>query len=267
MAKIVETGHAKNVANFYHLVLICSALGTKFNPVSPKLSLAAMNQLHQDANSVIKALDTSRGNYVQVIKQRKTLFDGLSSLSTRIIRSLRPLGLNAGVIENLKGISRKIQGKGKAKSSESNTATTTTNTANTTTNAPTTTTNTANSTAIDTEANKISVSQMSFDSRLANFQKMIEVLKADPNYKPNEVELNVLSLEAYLAQLQSGNMAAAMAGNEYIRGRQNRNQVLYLQDGNLHDTAMSLKDYLLSVLGSTSVEYKQARKIKFAKRI
>lgn len=258
MSKIVETGHAKNVANFYKLVLICNALGAKFNPVSPKLSLIAINQLQQNSSNIIKALDTSRGNYIQTIKQRKTLFDSLSSIATRVINSLRPLGLNAGVIENLKGINRKIQGKGKIKSIESNNNDTTSNTNNTNTNNNATTTT-------DTEVNKISISQMSFDSRLANFQKMIEVLKADPNYKPNEQELTIAGLEIYLAQLESANMAAAVSGNEYIKSRQNRNHILYLQDGNLYDTAMDLKNYLLSALGTASVEYKQARKIKFSK--
>lgn len=258
MSKINESGHAKNVANFFQLIVICTNLGAKFNPANANLSLANINSIHQSSNDAIKALDTARGSYIQAIKNRKSMFDLLNPLATRIMNALRPLNLNKGVIENLKTINRKVQGRRKyvPKTNNNN---------NTDQNPDEVTANTENETQNDKEINKISTSQMSYDNRLANFQKMIEMLNADPQYKPNETELTIAALNDYLTQLQNANIAVIIESNNYIKNRNNRNQIIYLQDNNLYDTAMILKAYLQSVLGNNSEDYKKARKLKFSK--
>jgi hypothetical protein len=60
MAKISETGHAKNVANFTQMVTICTSYGAKYNPSNPTLQLAQMNSSLALAKDCIAALNKAK---------------------------------------------------------------------------------------------------------------------------------------------------------------------------------------------------------------
>jgi hypothetical protein len=59
--------------------------------------------------------------------------------------------------------------------------------------------------------NSISVSQQSFDNQVDHFAKLIQTLTAETLYKPNEVELQVASLNTLLTDLKAKNKAVITA--------------------------------------------------------
>lgn len=258
MATVIEVGHAKNVANFRALILICSQLGSQYDPSNEDYSLDSLNTIYKAADAAVKSVDAARGQYVQAIKPRQANFHGLGSLCTRIVKSLNLLRIDAGVIEAIKGVNRKIQGQKKSGSKFSNDVFEDVVNVNTengeTTVAP----------VVDTESSKISSSQLSYDSKLANFRRMIELLSAEPKYIPNEKQLQIVSLNDYYNQLENANITAFSTGLQLINARAKRNDILYNNPNNLYRIALDIKDYLLSAIGSNSPIYKQARKLRFS---
>jgi hypothetical protein len=73
---------------------------------------------------------------------------------------------------------------------------------------------------------EISSSQMSFDSRLDNFDKLIKLLSSIPAYAPNEPDLKVEALTALYNDLKAKNMAVINAETPLSTARIARNEVL-----------------------------------------
>jgi hypothetical protein len=70
---------------------------------------------------------------------------------------------------------------------------------------------------VDESKQSISASQMSFDSRIANFEELINLLVSSGKYKPNESDLKISALEAMLVEMKAKNIAAVIAVNKSPR--------------------------------------------------
>ena len=104
---------------------------------------------------------------------------------------------------------------------------------------------------------------MSYDSRLDNFFKLIQLLSSVPEYNPNEKELKIEHLNTILDDLKAKNTAVVETTTPLSNARISRNDILYRNDVGLCDVAMDVKTYIKSVFGATSPQYKQVSKIKF----
>jgi hypothetical protein len=76
------------------------------------------------------------------------------------------------------------------------------------------------------EVNEISSSQLSFDNRIDNLDKLINLLGSIPEYNPNETELQVASLTTLLEDLRTKNDAAIDATTPLSNARIARNNIL-----------------------------------------
>ncbi|HLN54424.1 MAG TPA: hypothetical protein VK207_00450 [Bacteroidales bacterium] len=108
-----------------------------------------------------------------------------------------------------------------------------------------------------------SVSQMSYDNRINNFQDLVQLLKGIVPYKPNETELQVDSLDKYKEDLIKKNAAVVNAYLALQTARAARNELLFRPGTGLIDVAQDAKAYMKSIFGSTSPEYKQVSKLEF----
>lgn len=116
------------------------------------------------------------------------------------------------------------------------------------------------------EARKyISASQLKFDSRIENLDKLIQLLKAQGSYAPNETELSIAGLTTLLDTLKSTNSAAIVAETALSNARLQRNMGLYDDVSGLVYVGKSAKIYIKSVFGPSSPEFKQVSKLKFIK--
>jgi hypothetical protein len=106
---------------------------------------------------------------------------------------------------------------------------------------------------------------MSFDSRIANFEEIINLLASSGSYKPNEDDLKISALETFLADMKAKNAAAVNAVNEARAARIARDRTLYNDADGIIALANLVKKYVKSLFGAQSPQYKQLTALKFRK--
>lgn len=111
----------------------------------------------------------------------------------------------------------------------------------------------------------ISASQMSFDSRVENMDKLVQFLTNLPNYAPNETDLNVAGLTILYNNMVATNDAVIVAYTPLSNARIARDVNMYTEKTGLVYLAGDVKSYVKSVYGGTSPQYKQISKLKFTK--
>ena len=243
MASTSETGHAKNVANFEKLVAETSAFGTAFNPSKAALKLAELNAQLATARAAVAAVNSAEPAYKNAVSARDAAFAPLGKLITRINNALKASDTTTQEDESALTLVRKLQGRrATAKKTEDEKKA---------------------AAAEGKEIVEISSSQMSFDSRLDNFDKLIKLLSSIPAYAPNEPELKVEALTALYNDLKAKNMAVINAETPLSTARIARNEILYKQNTGVVDISVDVKNYVKSVFGATSPQYKLISNLKF----
>ena len=243
MASTSETGHAKNVANFDELISFVTGYRESYNPSKATIKLDALKALSDHAKNSINAVSSMEPAYKSAVAAREVVFIPLSKLTTRIMNSIKATDTTVQVDENARTLVRKIQGvRATAKKTEDEKK------------------------ALAEKGKEvvvISTSQMSYDNRLDNFFKLIQLLSSVPEYSPNEKELKIEHLNTILDDLKAKNAAVVESYIPLSNARIRRNDLLYKENTGLYDVALDVKNYIKSVFGATSPQYKQVSKIKF----
>jgi len=243
MASTSETGHAKNVANFDDLISFVTGYGTAYNPSKATIKLTALQTLSTSAKTAINAVNAALPAYSNAVAAREAAFEPLSKLITRVNNALKATDTTEQVDESAKTLVRKIQGtRASAKKTDEEIAT---------------------ATAEGKETKEISSSQMSYDSRLDNFDKLIKLLTSVTLYAPNEADLKVTALTTLYNDLKAKNTAVVTATTPLSNARIARNEILYKTNTGLVDIALDTKTYIKSLYGATSPQYKQVSKLEF----
>lgn len=237
---IIETGHAKNVANFEDFISFITAYGATYNPTKTAIKLANLNTLLTTAKADLLNVTTKTIAFNNATNARVILFEPLRPLSTRLVNAFSATDATAEMIKDAKAINRKLQGK-RAKEIQ----------APADPNAP--------------APNNISTSQQSYDQLIEHFTKLIELLKSEPTYTPNETELKIVTLTAQLTALKTANTNVTNAYTAVSNARIARDKTLYKEQTGLYDITGDVKNYVKSLFGATAPEYKQISKIKFTK--
>lgn len=243
MSSTSETGHAKNVANFQDLISFCNGYGASYNPNKASITLAALGTKQTEAITALAAVNTNIPPSTNAINQREILFNPLNKLITRVLNAVAASDVSKQVIDDVKTIARKLQGKRATPKIP------------TIIDDPTT--------AADESQKSISASQMSFDQRIQNMDKLIQLLTSLPGYKPNEPELSIAALTTLFNNMIAANTAAINAYTPLSNARIERNKILYNEITGLVTVAANVKTYIKSLFGATSPQYKQVSKLKF----
>lgn len=238
----IETGHAKNIANFDELVSYATSYGAAYNPSKASIKLAALQTLSTNSKNAISAVNTALPVYSNAVAAREVAFEPLGKLVTRAINALKASDTATQVIENARTLVRKLQGKKATpkKTDEEKAA----------------------AKANGKEIKEISSSQMSYDNRLANFDKFIKLLSSVPQYAPNETELKTATLITVFNDLKAKNTAVINAATALSNARLNRNSILYKENTGMVDIALDIKTYIKSVYGAGSPQFKQVSGLK-----
>jgi hypothetical protein len=253
MSNFSEVGHAKNVDNFEDLINRCTGFGVSYNPSLNAIKVANMSTLRTNALASLANAVTAFTAYATAIDNRQIIFDPLQKMATRIINALKASGANDQIIKDALTINRKIQGKRAKPIKEVE--------------------NSETQKMVDPNVPidpnvpvNISVSQLSFDSMVEHYSKLIALLTTVTAYNPNEPELKVVGLNTLLTSMKASNTTAITATTNFINARIARNTLLYAKDTGLVDVAQDSKSYVKSVFGATSAQYKSVSSIKFTKR-
>ena len=243
MTNTSETGHAKNVTNLESLITSIIALGTTYNPSRDSIKLAALQTLLDQSKESLNAVNIAQATYSNAVAARKVAFEPFGKLITRVMNSLKASGASTQVVQSARTIVRKLQGRrASAKITEEEKK------------------------ALEAEGkevNQISASQMSFDNRIENFDRLIMLLSSIPLYNPNEEELKVETLKALHNQLKEKNTEVILPIVQLSNSRIARNKILYSENTGLVDVALDSKTYIKSIFGATSPQYKQISKLRF----
>ena len=243
MASTSETGHAKNVANFDDLISFALGYGATFNPSKASLKVTALQTLSTSAKAAINAVNAALPAYSNAVAARETGFEPLSKLITRVMNALKATDTTEQVDESARTLVRKIQGsRATAKKTDEEKKALA---------------------AEGKETKEISSSQMSYDSRLDNFDKLIKLLTSVTLYAPNEADLKVTALTTVYNDLKAKNAAVVNATTPLSNARISRNDILYKANTGLVDIALDTKTYIKSLYGATSPQYKQISKLDF----
>jgi hypothetical protein len=245
MASTTEQGHNRNAANFDKLLTYCISYGTTYNPSKAALKIAATQAQATAARNSLTTVNSLTPAYKNAVAARITIFNPLDKLITRLSNALKASDTTPEVNDAARTIIRKLQGR----------------------RATPKKTDEEKKTAADAgnEIVEISTSQLSYDNRLDNFDKLIKLLASIPQYNPNEAELKITALTAYYNDLKAKNTAVINAEVPLNNARIARNNLLYKDIVGLVDTATSIKTYIKSVFGASSPQYKAVSKLLFVK--
>ena len=243
MASTSETGHAKNVANLDDLISFVTGYGAAYNPSKATLKLTALQSLSTNAKNSINAVNAALPAYSNAVAARETAFEPLNKITTRVMNAIKATDTTDQVDESAKTLVRKIQGtRATPKKTEEEKAA---------------------AKAAGKETKEVSTSQMSYDSRLDNFDKLIKLLTSVTLYAPNEADLKVAALTTLYNDLKAKNAAVVAATTPLSNARISRNDILYKANTGLVDIALDTKTYIKSLYGATSPQYKQVSKLEF----
>lgn len=244
MASTTETGHAKNVATFEDLISFCTGYGVTYNPSKATLKLPALATQNTGAIAALQAVKVAKTAFDNATNARELTFKPLKSRSTKIINALEATDAEQQTIDDAKTTNSKIQGK-RAKAVVQPDA---------------------KALAAGAEPVKTaSTSQQSYDKLIDHFAQLIETLTAETNYLPNEPDLQVSTLTALLTDLRAKNTDVINATTSLSNARIERDEALYATDSGLVDTAQDVKQYVKSLFGATSPQYKQVSGLKFTR--
>ena len=238
MASTSETGHAKNVSNFETMISYCTGYGATYNPSNSEILLSELTTLHNQSKDVVKLVNITVSPFNDAEGQRKLIFKPLKPLSTKVLGALRGVNAPSTVIADAETINRKIQGK-RADNSVEETP------------------------VGETPKDKISVSQQSFDMQIDHFDKLIQLVTIEPKYTPNEIPLKVITLNGFKTQLEIINTAVKNAYTPYSSAMIARDKKLYDPQTGLVERAQVVKNYVKSIFGASSPEYKLINKLRF----
>ena len=238
MASISETGHAKNVSNFETMITYCTGYGAIYNPSNSEIMLPELTNVYSESKATLKEVKVTKAPFDDVDGQRKTLFKPLKPLSTKVLGALKGVNAPATVIADAETINRKIQGK-RADNSVVETP------------------------VGETPKDKISVSQQSYDLQIDHFEKFIELLTIEPKYIPNETPVKVVTLNDYKTQLENINTAVKNNYVPYSTALIARDKRIYDPQTGLVERTQVVKNYVKSIFGAASPEYKLMNKLRF----
>jgi hypothetical protein len=245
MASTSDISHAKNVTNFNSLISAVLTIGQPYNPSKDSIKLPALQSLLTAASKALIELNFAQSANSLAIDQRELAFKPMGSLFTKVNNALKASGSSVQADDTAKTIFRKLQGKrASAKFTEEEKAA---------------------MEAEGKEVNQISSSQMSYDDRVENFEKLISLLQSIPEYNPNEEDLKIETLQTLSDDLKTKN-------NEVIRtqfvldtARGVRNDLLNKSLTGVVDIAADVKSYIKSVFGASSTQYKLVSGLRFVK--
>ena len=233
MASSSETGHTKNVSNFKTAITYCNGYGASYNPSNPALAIPELTTKQQKSKETLDVVKKTDANYKKAEGLRKLAFKPLKNLGTKIIAALVSAQAPKSVIDDASAVNAKIQGK-----------------------------RVDNSEPAESKKRN-SVSQQSYDLQIDHLEKLIEIVAAEEKYNPNEDALKVATLIDYKVKLEKANNFAKDNYSPYSDALVARDKMLYDPETGLVTIAKLIKNYVKSVFGASSPEFKKINKLRF----
>ena len=238
MASTSETGHNKNVTNLETLIIRCEGFGAQYNPTNSLIVIPNLTTYYQESKQLVKEVKTTEAPFNEVEGRRAIVFKPVKPTGTKFLNALKGANAPSSVIADAETINRKLQGKR------------------------------ADNTPVETPIgatpkDRVSVSQQSYEMQVDHFEKLIELGTIEPSYNPNEIPLKIATLTAYKNELLAINTEVKTKYVPYSNALKSRNAKLYNPETGIVSITQMVKNYVKSVFGASSAEYKSISKLTF----
>jgi hypothetical protein len=246
-----ESGDKKLIGNFRKLIDEAAA-DPAYNPANNKHKVTTLEAQYTAADAAVNAVAAARAPNKLAITDREDEFRTLRPLAVRSRNYLKASGAPVGVVEDADTFIRKLGGGRKSPKLKDD---------------PNTPQNEATQGNVGGGggAGSGSASQMSYENQIGNFESYIEIVKNVSTYTPNEADLKVAALTALAARLTAKSNAVSTTAATLDQARGVRDQLLYLNDDSVVNTAKLVKAYVQAALGSASQLYKKIKGLQFVK--
>lgn len=243
MANNTETGYAKIIANFFELLGYILGFGKEYNPSRKNIKPEEMEATGTRCKNSMETVRISAVTYKNAVAERESAFAPLSKLATRLFNTLKASVEDKRISDIAVSYLRKLQGRrAKAKRTDEEKK-------------------------ADIEAgvefSEVSSSQMSYDSRIENFDLLIQVAANTASYQPNEPDLQVATLKEYSNTLKAKNAAVTAAKAALFNARKLRNELMNKEITGLVDVAMDAKTYIKGAFGPGSPQFRKVASLAF----
>jgi hypothetical protein len=213
-----------------------------YNPGNNKHKISALEAQYTAGAAAVAAVAAARAPNTLAITDRETKFGGLRPLAVRSRNYLKASGAPAGKVEDADIFIVKLSGGRKSPKVKSDP------------NAPE-----------NAGKGSSSASQMSYENQTGNFLSYIEIVKNISEYGPNEGDLKVTALTAFATELVASSNAVSTTTATLDQARGVRDQLLYLSDDSIVNTALRVKAYVQAALGTASQLYKKVKGLRFSR--
>ncbi|HTH55183.1 MAG TPA: hypothetical protein VL728_04010 [Cyclobacteriaceae bacterium] len=236
--------NVKTVAAFEELVSRCSGYGG-YNPGSPNLQLNVINAIPAQAREALQSVKVAKTDYEKATNDREIAFNAMKRLCPQVVSALKAVRATKQTVADARAMVRSMTGFKAADRKPVETP--------------------ASAALIEPAKKGMSGLPKNFEALAEYFAKLVQTVSTVEQYTPNEEYLSLASLQAMLDHLREMNRNVIETKARLGKARGQRNDLFYTADGNLCDIARTVKDYVKSVYGPSSDQYKQLVKISFNK--
>lgn len=242
-----EAGDKKLLGNFRKLIDFVSA-DPNYNPANTKLTVAQLELKYTAGQDATEGLLAERGPHKLSITDRKLGYDELPTRFTRSFNMFKASGAPDEIVDDAKTYKFKIDGTRRSPRTQ-----------------PTDGGNsgTAGGEPTGGEGTTHSASQTSHENLLGHASAYLAIVRNVAAYNPNEADLKVPALEAFIAGLEVKNNAVNTAFVAVSQARGVRDRLLYTDDDSIVDIALLVKAYVKAAFGTQSELYKRIKGLEF----
>lgn len=239
----METGHAKNVANFETTTIILNNLGAVYKPSQALILLSALQTKLAEAKSALAAVDAAAADKTISTDEVQAEFEGLDKYVVNIKRTVAVELNDEALNADLQNIANRFTSNTRATGLPDDPLTP----------------------DIDESRTKLSTSQRSRDNLIAHLADIAALLKNRTDYNPTDTQYTVAAIEAKIESLTAKNNAAnaseAALGNAFDA----RDAVLYDDETGIIKRIKLIKTQLALNPGKQSAAYQQISALEFRK--
>jgi hypothetical protein len=239
MASKSETGHDVNVANLGVINAEVAGMGLVYDPANPAIKVLSLTAKKTACDTALAGVQDGKNLFRDAVNVREIAYKGMNKYATRVFGALQGSGVSPESVRDAKGILNRLRG--------------------------TRTTKVKEPTPENPDPKSISVSQLSYVNKRAHFADLVGLVKTESKYNPNEADLKVTALEAYIASLISMGEAVEREYTNLSGKMDERNVELYAPVTGLSELVGTVKAYVKSVLGASDPLFKRINGIKITK--
>jgi hypothetical protein len=231
--------YTKKAAAFGKLVGICAGYEGKYNPARQNLTLNAIRNLEAQAVAANAGVALAQQNWIKAVINRQMTFQELRDISSRLGREIFFSETDAATKKLVLSAVNKVTAYNKAGNADP----------------PADSGETAPATR--------RASGKDYASRLAAFEELVQIMAANPDYRPSTPALSVDALQAKRTEVKGlmDRVNETFAAMQTARG--NRRELFGKRYTGVMATALSVKFAIRSIFGSKSDELAAVKAIRF----